>query len=87
MQGLGLLMSLLGMKLARLATLDPVLGVLQRGRPVKTLTKGFTDQGARGRVGPALSLVGVGDELDALLSRDTLQEDSIGSGPVEGPFY
>lgn len=81
MQGLGLLMSLLGMKLARLATLDP------SWRPRERVSQENLDKVymvAR-RVGPTLPWRG--DELDALLSRDTLQEDSIGSGPVEGPFY
>ncbi len=38
-------------------------------------------------MGPALTLMGVGYELDALLSRNTLQEYPVGGTPVEGPFY
>jgi hypothetical protein len=37
------LVRLLGVELARLASLDPFLGVLQRGWLVKTLSEGFTD--------------------------------------------
>jgi hypothetical protein len=38
-------------------------------------------------MGPTLTLMGVGYELDALLPRNTLQEYPIGGTPVEGPFY
>jgi hypothetical protein len=41
---LGWLVGLLGMELARLASPNPFLGVLQRGWPVKTLSEGFIDQ-------------------------------------------
>lgn len=75
------------MELARIASLDPFLCVLQRGRPIKTLPEGFTDQGARGGMRPTLTLMGVGDELDALFPRDTLQEHPVGSASIEGPFY
>ncbi len=75
------------MELASLASPDAALGILESGWPVKALPKSFIDQNTRGRVGPAFSLMGVGDELDALLPRDTLQEDSVGTAPVEGPLY
>jgi hypothetical protein len=38
-------------------------------------------------MGPTLTLMSVGDELDALLPRNTLQEYPVGGTPVEGPFY
>jgi hypothetical protein len=38
-------------------------------------------------MGPTLTLMGFGYELDALLSRNTLQEYPIGGMLVEGPFY
>jgi hypothetical protein len=31
--------------------------------------------------------MGVGNELDALFPRDTLQEHPVGGASVEGPFY
>jgi hypothetical protein len=38
-------------------------------------------------MGSALTLMGVGYELDALLSRNALQEYPVGGTPVEGPLY
>jgi hypothetical protein len=38
-------------------------------------------------MGSAFTLMGVGYELDALLSRNALQEYPVGGTPVEGPLY
>src|SRR5512139_2208423 len=80
-------MDLLGVELTRSASPDQVDRIIERRRPIKTLTKGFANQGARGGVGSAFAFMDIGKKLDALFPRDALQEDSVSRAPIEGPFH
>jgi hypothetical protein len=54
--------------------------------PVETLSKGFSDQSARGCVMPALSSVDVLQEVAALSDRDAALENPRGTSMIQLSF-
>jgi hypothetical protein len=62
---------LLGVKLARVAGLYQLDGVLEGSRPVKFVPKGFTDQCAGRRMIPTLASMDLCEQLTAFLSANT----------------
>ena len=61
-------------ELASFISMDNLLGISQRGGPVKTLVKGFSDQRPRGRVMSVDSDMDLKEELFPLVGQDALHE-------------
>ena len=66
--------SLLSVELASFTPVDDLLCISQRGGPVKTLAKGFSNQRPRGHVMSADSSMDLEEELFPLVGWDALHE-------------
>ena len=74
-------------KLTSFTCLNQLSGVFERYKPVKTLSKGFSDWRSVRGMGPTDSSVDVVEQTNTLGLGDTLEKNPISPSLVEGTVY